>query len=313
MPVPPPRPGPSVSAVIATRDRPQLLVRAVEAVLTQDYDGAIEAVVVFDQSRPDDALVTRLESLTGERRRVVVIANSRASGLAGARNTGLAAATGDYAAFCDDDDVWLPGKLQTQMDALLVAPDTWFCAGGVEIDVRGRRHRRLADARLVTLRELVSDRVTALHPSTFVFERERVVEIGGLDEALPGSYGEDYDLLLRVARESPVLALAGPLATVYWHSGSFFADRWRTIAAAHSYLRAKHPEFAGESADSAWLDGKTAFAMAASGQRGQAWRLARSVLRHKPSQKQALASLVVMAGVPAQWIQRSAQALGRGV
>ncbi|HEV2893829.1 MAG TPA: glycosyltransferase family A protein, partial [Actinomycetota bacterium] len=93
---------PPVSVVVPTRDRPELLRRAVTAILEQTYQGPIECVVVFDQSDPDlpwGALPAG--------RRLVLVRNQRTPGLAGARNSGILAATGELVAFCDDDDEWL--------------------------------------------------------------------------------------------------------------------------------------------------------------------------------------------------------------
>ena len=80
---------PTVSVVVPTRDRPELLRAAVRAILAQDYPGPIEVVVVFDQSEPDESLT---ELATGPDRAVRVIRNDRTPGLAGARNSGILAA-----------------------------------------------------------------------------------------------------------------------------------------------------------------------------------------------------------------------------
>jgi hypothetical protein len=63
-----------------------------------------------------------------------------------------------------------------------------------------------------------------------------------VDERIPGSYGEDYDWLLRAAKRMPIVAVEQPLADVYWPEQSFFAGRWEAIAEALSYLLSKHPE-----------------------------------------------------------------------
>jgi glycosyltransferase involved in cell wall biosynthesis len=75
--------------VVPTRDRPQLLRASVKAIVDQEYPGAIEVIVVYDQSQPDMSL-----DRGDDRRRVRVITNTRSPGLAGARNTGILAATG---------------------------------------------------------------------------------------------------------------------------------------------------------------------------------------------------------------------------
>src|SRR6266536_3212444 len=97
---------PTVSVVVPTRDRPELLRRAVQQVLDQRYPGEIECVVVFDQSDPAEVPVELAEG-----RRLRTVRNQRAPGLAGARNAGVLASTGELVAFCDDDDEWLAGKV----------------------------------------------------------------------------------------------------------------------------------------------------------------------------------------------------------
>src|SRR5690242_16188801 len=110
-----------VTVVIPTHNRPALMRRALSSVLAQDYAGGIEVIVVFDRSEPEYSLERDATS-----RRVRVLSNSRTPGLAGSRNTGILAATSDYVAFLDDDDVWLPSKLARQMSALTSEPDAEF-------------------------------------------------------------------------------------------------------------------------------------------------------------------------------------------
>ncbi|WP_197429783.1 glycosyltransferase family 2 protein [Auraticoccus cholistanensis] len=300
--------------VVATRDRPAMLRRALRSVLAQEHPGTVEVTVVFDQGEPDPDLVGDLAGLTGPTRTLRTVVNDSRPGLAGARNCGVRHSSGEFVAFCDDDDEWLPGKLVTQLAALAESPASWFCAGGFVVDFNGRVNERLAEPGAVTFEQLLRERNAALHPSTFLMRTERLRQLGEVDELLPGGYGEDYDLLLRAARTAPVLAVPGPLARVYWHSSSFFADRWRTIVEANEYLKAKHPEFAREPAAVAWLDGKTAFALGAVGERRRARRTALTALRARPGQRQAWAALALSTGlVKASWIQKAAQTVGKGV
>lgn len=306
--------GPAVTAVIATRNRPEMLRRAVGSVLAQEYPGPVEVIVVFDQSSPDDQLHHDLGEQLRVDRSLRLVVNTRSVGLAGARNTGIDAAAGEFVAFCDDDDEWLPGKLVAQVGALENAHDAWFCAGGYVVDFNGVVNTRLATEGRVDLATLLHGRNAALHPSTFLMRTDRVRQVGLVDEDLPGGYGEDYDLLLQCARDTPILTLAGPLARVYWHNASFFSDRWRMIIDANEYLKNKHEEFGSEPRAAAWLDGKTAFAYAAIGRRKDARRIAWSVLRRRPRQRQALAALGISTGaVTAAQVQQLAQRLGKGV
>lgn len=107
-----------VSAVIPTRGRSDLLLRAVRSVLAQTLRD-IEAIIVIDG---DDSPTSRvLEDLMREDARVHVIALETSVGGSDARNRGVDAASGEWIAFLDDDDEWLPDKLQAQLDAVIVS------------------------------------------------------------------------------------------------------------------------------------------------------------------------------------------------
>lgn len=101
-----------VSAVIPTRNRPNLVVRAVKTALNQTHRD-MEVVVVVDG--PDAATGKALSEIGDPRLRVVNLPISR--GGSAARNAGVQAATGDWVAFLDDDDEWLPRKIELQLSA----------------------------------------------------------------------------------------------------------------------------------------------------------------------------------------------------
>jgi len=105
--------GPLVSAVIPTRHRPGSLLQAVESALAQTYAVA-EVVVVIDG--PDPATESMLQSFNHPRVRVVAL--PAPVGGSEARNAGVAAARGEWVAFLDDDDEWLPNKIQRQLAIL---------------------------------------------------------------------------------------------------------------------------------------------------------------------------------------------------
>lgn len=101
---------PKVTAVIPTRNRPQLVTRAVRSALRQTYR-QIEVVVVVDG--PDGETEGCLAEIQDPRLRIVVLETSR--GGSGARNAGVEAARGEWIAFLDDDDEWLPEKIAKQV------------------------------------------------------------------------------------------------------------------------------------------------------------------------------------------------------
>lgn len=301
---------PSVTAVIPTKDRPALLARAVQAVLDQDYPGPIECLVVFDGTTPEPPAVSVPEGRT-----LAVLSNSRTPGLAGNRNTGYLAATGDYVASCDDDDEWLPGKLSAQIALLRDRPDASAAGGSYYLHYEGKDMERVAEAAELTFADFLRDRHTEANASTYVIPRGLLLDrIGLVDEALPGGYAEDYDLLLRAARVGPVLCVQRPVTRVYLHRQSFFADKWRTIDAALEYLVAKVPELELDDVGFGRIEGQRAFAKAALGHRREAVRLAVASLRRSRGSKQGWAALAVASRmVSASRVLATAQRFGFGI
>ena len=104
---------PLVTAIVTTYNRPEHLVSAVESVRAQTY-GHVELVVVDDHSETPASEVladTQLDSLAAHR----IVRHAENRGVNAARNTGIDAASGEYVAFLDDDDEWLPKKLARQV------------------------------------------------------------------------------------------------------------------------------------------------------------------------------------------------------
>lgn len=282
-----------VSVIIATRDRPQMLREAIAAVVNQSLEGEIEVIVVYDQSAPDPSL-----EVTQGSRRVKVISNSRTPGLAGARNSGILAGNGDFVAFCDDDDYWKPGKLAAQMHRMEHDPGVEFVTCGISVHYDGAAHDRPLDRDTVTFAELLRDRHTELHPSTFLMRRAAAVGGFGLvDEQVPGGFGEDYEFLLRAARSHAISHVREALAVVRWGGQSFFFRRWQTMSDGLACVLAKFPEFESSPAGSARIRGQIAFAHAAMKNRKVAVRWAASALWRNPFEPRVPLAIAVAAGV----------------
>jgi hypothetical protein len=166
----------------------------------------------------------------------------------------------------------------------------------------------------VDLGQLVRKRYPELGAPTFVVRRAALADIGLVDETLPGSYGEDYDLLLRAARLGPIVAVEQPLVDVFWHQQSFFSSRWQTIADALTYLLDKHPELAADAQGTARIEGQIAFAQAAMKNRSAACRASLRALRRNPRERRAYLALAVASGVvSAASIVRLANRHGHGI
>jgi glycosyltransferase involved in cell wall biosynthesis len=298
---------PDVDVVIATRDRPRLVREAITAVLSQTYAGTIRCIVVFDGTELDHSLEQR-----GPGRSVEVVANRRRPGLAGARNTGILAGQGELVAFCDDDDLWLPDKLGRQVELLRTGgPAT--CVTGIEVSYEGERHTRVPTPADLELRHLVRHRVMEAHPSTVVVRRRALLSsIGLVDEAIPGSYGEDFDWMIRAAQAGGFHLVAAPLVRVRWGTSQFSRD-WTTIAAAIDYGLAKHPVFHEDRRALARLLGRKAFALAALHRR-EAFACALSSARASVREPRAyLAAVVALRLVSAERLLDVAHRRGHGI
>lgn len=301
---------PTVAVVIATRNRPEMVREAVAAVRAQEYDGIVRTVVVHDQSEPDLSLVDE-----DPRRPVDVVGNHRREGLPGARNTGIELAGTEFVAFCDDDDLWLPGKLAAQVRALVDQPDAVLATCGIRVQYDGEHHDRVLDLAQVPFDELLADRHTELHPSGFLLRRASLLGSTGLvDEDLPGGFGEDYELLLRCAREHPVVNIVKPLVVVRWGAQSFFFRRWETMAAGLTWMLERYPEFERVPHGSARLRGQIAFAHAAMGHRREALTWARGAIRRNAREPRAYLALAVASrAVSPHRVMEALHRRGRGI
>jgi len=302
-------PWPSVSVIVPTRDRPQLLRAAIECIVQQDYPGAIEILVVFDQSDPVELLPGPVS------RRVQAITNARTPGLAGARNTGILAACGELIAFCDDDDEWRPDKLRKQVEALRRFDSVSVVCTGIVVAYGDRVSPRVLDSDTVVFKDLLRSRMMECHPSTFLARRGDVLgPIGLVDEDIPGSYYEDYEWLLRASRVGPIRAIREPLVRVRWHESSYFVDRWSTIIAAIEYLLAKYPALHTDDQGIARLYGQLAFACAAAGRPAEARRWSLKSLKRNWRERRAYVAIAVSSRfLGADTVLRFAHDRGRGI
>ncbi|MFC7385016.1 glycosyltransferase family 2 protein [Sphaerisporangium rhizosphaerae] len=261
--------------------------------------GAVRVVV----NRPDLALSGSDSGAVG------VVANRLSPGLPGARNTGIAALDTDLVAFCDDDDVWLPGKLTAQLAALDADPDAEFAGCAIEVEYGSRRVVRLAGTDQVTRRHLTRSRMVMVHSSTFLFRRGSIWP----DESAPGGQNEDWDLALRAVGRHPIAYVDRPLVRVRW-GGSAYATRWADRIAGLEWMLARHPYLAADPRGAARIYGQLAFHHAALGRRAAAWRWARRAFAARRGEPRVPIALAVASGlVPAQTMLGLLHTRGHGI
>ena len=303
-------PFPAVGVVVATRGRPQLLRAAVRAALAQRYPGTVAVTVVFDQIDVDPLT----DIVVPEGRALRTIPNHRSPGLAGGRNSGIDASETELIAFCDDDDEWLPGKLEAQVSLLQSRPDASLIATGIRIETEAGPHVRIPPQE-ASFSDFLDSRITEIHPSSFLLRRDDLLgPIGLVDEDLPAAYGEDYDLLLRASRVGPVLSVTEPLTVVNWNRASFFSSKWDGIASGLTYVLEKYPEFSRTPRGTARIAGQVAFAHAAVGRRREAHAWATRALRNDRRQLRAYAALAIAHRLaPATALVNAVNRTGRGL
>ncbi|WP_256838339.1 glycosyltransferase family 2 protein [Ornithinimicrobium faecis] len=299
---------PDVSVVIPAHRRPQELRRAIAAVRDSEYDGHLEVLVVFDGAEPDYTLQR------DGTRPVKVLANSRTRGLAGARNTGIFAVESELVAFCDDDDYWLPTKLREQVDELMRVPEAVVASTAIVAVSSRRSTPRLAGVNRVSHEMFVGSRMAMVHSSTLLFRRDRLVnELQGIDESIPKSMGEDWDILLRASAIEPVVHVDKPLVQVSF-GNSFYRRDWKSRADANIWFLGHHPQISEEPRAHARVLGQNAYAYACEGQVRQAWRWAGNALRRDARQWRAyLAIGVAIVPVSGDLVMTVLNRFGRGV
>jgi glycosyltransferase involved in cell wall biosynthesis len=196
---------PLVSVVTASYNMGHYVCQAIESVLGQEYP-SVEVIVVNDGSTDDTA--TRLARYDGDGR--VQVIHQENLGQTVAKNRGLAAASGEYVGFCDADNIWLPGKLASQVPLLASRPEVGVVYGDILlIDGEGKplsapQKRRFSGR--ITGKLLIDNFVTF---NTTLVSRALLEEVGGFDEELRMAI--DYDLWLRISLNYEFLYVDRPL------------------------------------------------------------------------------------------------------
>jgi glycosyltransferase involved in cell wall biosynthesis len=273
--------------IIPAYNRAAVIGAAIESVLSQTLPStaaAVDIIVVDDAS--DDDLAAALRPF---KERVRPIRHDRNKGAAAARNTAVAAAAGDFLAFLDSDDVWLPGKLARQLAAM--QQQGWEASCTAYLLSRPG-FRDVVSPRLSTSSlglEQMAWGCFVSPGSTLVCRRSLFAAIGPFDTALGRL--EDWDWLLRLVRIRPLGFLAEPLARI---EPSTSSNVGKVIPALDRLWQKHAREFAGRTRRhfAAALDLERAAAFYRGGKRSAAaGSVMRSLLR-VPFGNRALAAVL---------------------
>lgn len=188
---------PLFSIIIPAYNQVQYLCQSVESALVQTYPH-YEIIVVDDGSTDQTAVIAK--SFKTQIRYI----HQKNTGLAGARNTGIRAAKGNFIAFLDSDDIWLPEYLEAIQKLISQHPEAslFYCCAQC-IDNEGEKLPQQVGAPISGIKnkqDLYQAllRSNFLIPSTITIRRDVILNAGGFDQSL--RYCEDIDLWLRIAK-----------------------------------------------------------------------------------------------------------------
>jgi glycosyltransferase involved in cell wall biosynthesis len=200
--------GPLVSVVIPTYNHADFLPAALKSVQAQTY-GPVEIVVVDDFSTDNTEEVVAQHAPP----HTTYIKSANKGLVATSRNVGTRAANGEYIAFLDADDAWVPNKLELQLphfaDPSLVAVASDLRYTGARSYAPSRRGRGPSGFRDYRNRQIVRDNPIAT--SSVVMRRRDLDRVGGFDESPEFRFIEDWELWLRLTVDKSVRVLEQPL------------------------------------------------------------------------------------------------------
>ncbi len=210
-----------ISVIIPTYNRAEMVVQAVESVLTQTL--VPQEVIVIDDGSTDDTL-EKLAIFQNDIR----VFHQEQRGVSAARNLGIRRASGEWLAFLDSDDLWKPKKLERQSEELKKT-SYFVCYTDEEWRKNGRWknqkkiHRKFGGRIYQYCLPLC-----IISPSSVLLHKSVVDQIGVFDESLPAC--EDYDYWLRICRCFTVLYIPERLIVKQ-------AGEWEQLSEQHSLDR----------------------------------------------------------------------------
>jgi len=207
-----------VSVVIPTRNRSPWLALTVRSVLRQRHDD-LEAIVVDDGSTDDTPAM--LAAVPDGRLRIV--RHDSPLGVSVSRNDGAAKSDGAWLAFVDDDDLWAPDKLSSQLHAAVAAGSAWAYTGAVTIDERSA----IVGGRPPPSPEVVSRLIPRYNVipgggSNVIVHRDELERVGPFDARLKNT--EDWEMWIRLNERGAPACVPRPLLGYRVHTRNASLD-----------------------------------------------------------------------------------------
>ncbi len=253
---------PLVTVVIPTYNRVALVQQAIASVIAQTYRNW-ELIIVDDGS--DDGTPEEIISMNDPRIKLLTMLH--VGNIALLRNRGVEEGSGEWLAFLDSDDIWIPRKLEIQLFFLLQEGKRWGYGGSELMNDDMRTIPNKAGQYRPISGWIIKDVLTteaSVHIGTLMIERTLFEEAGGFNQDAKLIYREDYELVLRLALKSEAVAVPDLLVRIREHKGratNGFEDAHDRTAAVYEHFLRHRPEkalakiarrrMAGELAESA--------------------------------------------------------------
>jgi len=204
---------PLISIVIPTYNHAQFLKAAIDSVVAQTY-GNWQAIIVNNFS--NDNTIQIASDFKDERIKLINFSNDGV--IAASRNEGIRNATGEFVAFLDSDDIWRPEKLARCAVALVAGSDI-VCHGELWTGVDTLQRVVMYGPRSRATYEKLLYRGNCISTSATIVRRSLLKQLNGFDERPEFITAEDYDLWMRIARETTNIAFVPEVLGEYRRHG----------------------------------------------------------------------------------------------
>ena len=216
-----------ISCVIPMYNSSKTILRALESIKNQTYQGKFQIIVVDDGS--NDESVFLVEKFKKDNLNLWIdLIKKENGGVSSTRNLGMKYAQGEYIAFLDSDDHWLTAKIELQLEVMNSCKNIHLLGctrdGVIHKRILGRKVGRLVP--LAPLRYVLKSQLIT---SSVLFKREVYERIGGFDESM--KYAEDMNYWLRSMEYFKCYLLNMPLVVMEYnndmkHSGGLSSKLW---------------------------------------------------------------------------------------
>lgn len=233
-----------VSVVITTFQRKQdVVIKAVKSVLAQTYSNF--ELILVDDNRGENSYTEQIRSITNVDDRIVYTRTHLTHGAQAARNKGIQESKGKYVAFLDDDDDWLPQKLEKQVALMEKESNAGMCfCRGYRVNncfqppVVDEIHQGNFYTEVFYDQLLRGDCIGST--SQALIRRDVFESCGNFDESLPAR--QDYEMWIRISRNFRLVGVDECLFRHHLYPGEQISKQWKKCVEGHTRLYEKYKE-----------------------------------------------------------------------